>query len=68
MQLIDAVMADVEQGFAKVGYVALPAEEEMVLDLRHFDEVALKPLELKCALELIPFYNLNEVYLALHPA
>ncbi|HEY7773521.1 MAG TPA: tRNA uracil 4-sulfurtransferase ThiI [Marinagarivorans sp.] len=61
-QLIDAVMADVERGQAEVDSVAEPLGSDVVIDIRHPDEVELKPLLLDSALLTIPFYNLNEAY------
>ena len=61
-QLIDTVMADVEKGQSQVDYVAEPQEGDVVVDIRHPDEVEVKPLVLDSAVLEIPFYNLNEAY------
>lgn len=64
-QLIDAVMADVEKGQSEVDSIAVPENGDVIVDIRHPDEVEQKPLSVECALEVIPFYNLNEAYPAL---
>ncbi|WP_053981759.1 tRNA uracil 4-sulfurtransferase ThiI [Marinagarivorans algicola] len=64
-QLIDEVMADVEKGQAEVDHVAVPQAGDVVVDIRHPDEIEFKPLTVSGALEVIPFYNLNEAYSAL---
>jgi thiamine biosynthesis protein ThiI len=61
-QLIDSVMADVEKGQVQIDYVAEPLEGDVVIDIRHPDEVDVKPLGLATAILEIPFYNLNESY------
>ena len=61
-QLIDNVMADVERGQSEVDSVAEPLDGDVVIDIRHPDEVELKPLAIDWAVQVIPFYTLNEMY------
>ena len=61
-QLIDTVMADVEKGQAQVDSIAQPLEGDVVIDIRHPEEIEIKPLVLDSAALVIPFYNLNEAY------
>ena len=67
-QLIDAVMADVQRGQAEVDHVANPEDSDCIVDIRHPDEVELKPLMLDTPLEIMPFYALTEAFPRLNPA
>lgn len=60
-QLIDSVMADVAEGQETVDHVAELAHNDVIVDIRHPDEVELRPLAIEAGL-VIPFYNLNEAF------
>lgn len=66
MQSIDEVMADVANGVDPVATVSEVAEGQVVIDIRHPDELELRPLKVGkvCVIE-IPFYSLNSRFAAL---
>ena len=45
-QLIDQVRKDVLKGQCEVDYIAEPGDNDVVIDIRHPDEVSQKPLQL----------------------
>ncbi|MDZ7922824.1 MAG: tRNA uracil 4-sulfurtransferase ThiI [Marinagarivorans sp.] len=61
-QLIDAIMADVEKGQSEVDNVDSPISGDIIIDIRHPDEIELKPLIIDWTTVVIPFYTLNETY------
>ncbi len=69
VQSIDEVIADVKRGVAPVETVADPTAEATVIDIRHPNEVELRPLVVENSpVLLIPFYSLNKRFAELEPS
>jgi thiamine biosynthesis protein ThiI len=67
VQLIDTVMTDVAAAREWVDFVSSPSIGDVIIDIRHPEEAALKPLAANLAGRQIPFYNLMEAYPNLDP-
>ncbi len=59
VQPIDAVMDDITETVAQVPVIADPAEDVVVVDIRHPNEQELRPLQRQPAPLAIPFYRLD---------
>jgi tRNA uracil 4-sulfurtransferase len=66
VQNIDAVMADVTAGSREVELVSVPVSGDIIIDIRHPDEIDNKPRQFggHCAIQ-IPFYQLSNKFPAL---
>lgn len=60
-RVVDDLLYDVEQGKAEpVAIVSEPSSDQIVVDIRHPDEVEMRPLDLPAEqLLCIPFFSLN---------